>query len=466
MKKIISIILLFIFVSTFVLYSCTEKNSETEQDSYADPISADTTAEIPVVPKQDFGGYEFRVLRPAAYMGGLREGIDEVFAEAENGDPINDAIYKRNMLTEDWLNVKIKSINSGGIDWNLDAYAQKIIQAGSDEFDAVIGMMPITLIESRCLVNLYSIDSIDLSSQRWDQDMVKEMSYKKSKIYHITGDIVYYDKYSMTCMIFNKKLFIDYGFDFPYDKVKNGTWVYDEFSKLAKDFTRDVNGDGMLNQEDQWGLIDNVGVVARFVGGFGNKMGGAITVDNAGVPVYQPINEWVVNAVTRVCEHTTDKTKTLLFDTNQVTNYKGDVYEMASDMFANNQVLFYPTMLGTVEDFRNMESDFGIIPVPKYDVIQDRYYAPVSIAWETNYSIPTTNKDVERTGSIIEAMSVFSGNTLRRAIIDVSLKVKFVRDEESAEMLEILFDSKSHSFGLYSRGGSLYGLYCTVATKG
>ena len=59
-----------------------------------------------------------------------------------------------------------------------------------------------------------------------------------------------------------------------------------------------------------------------------------------------------------------------------------------------------------------------------------------------------------RTAAILEALAAESKYTLKPAFYDISLKGKMIRDEESEEMLDLIFDSKIYDLGwLYQIGG-------------
>lgn len=79
-------------------------------------------------------------------------------------------------------------------------------------------------------------------------------------------------------------------------------------------------------------------------------------------------------------EHTIDvfnKLYTLFFESGNATlllaNEKFDATALA--MFVDNRLLFFPSTFGTCEDekMRAMETDYFIIPLPKYDESQPKY---------------------------------------------------------------------------------------------
>ena len=48
---------------------------------------------------------------------------------------------------------------------------------------------------------------------------------------------------------------------------------------------------------------------------------------------------------------------------------------------------------------------------------------------------------------MIEAMSAYSANYVNPVYVDIALQTKVARDEESAEMMEIVLDSRVMDFG-------------------
>ena len=468
MKNIKTIALLMTVCMAFC--ACSQNNTSNidgeivGQPEIGPEKPAEKTIERPYIPDgTNYGGHEFFVLIPSSYIGNHED--DEVYAEFENGEPLNDAIYKRNSIVESLLNIKIKSVVADAGTTELANYAKKLIQSGSDEFDAVVGAnwTHIALVQSRCIENLYNVPNLDLSKPWWDQRAIDEMSYKKSKLYYICGDINYYDKYGIGIVYFNKRLFAENGLEYPYDKVKAGSWTLGEFAKLIKDYTRDINGDGKLDENDQWGMLENTGGVYHFLVGCGEK---TVTLDGEGVPAINTISERHIQVVSALCELFSDKENVLLAGSKQLSHIANPYDDGIFKVFREGRGLMFFEMIGTIPTFREMEDDFGLLPLPKFDEAQKEYHSFTSYGWATSYSIPVTNSDLGRTGMILETMAGYSTDTLTPAVIDVSLKSKFARDEESAEMLQIIFDTKTYDLGVDYNWGGLYGVYNEAAQNG
>ena len=136
-------------------------------------------------------------------------------------------------------------------------------------------------------------------------------------------------------------------------------------------------------------------------------------------------------------------------------NFKAaDVFtEVIDPAFSEGRVMFNVAGLVRVTVFRAMETDFGILPMPKFDKEQKEYFSIVSTGAANTISIPVT-ADAERSGAVIEALSAESYYTLTPAYYDKVLKTKAARDEASSDMLDIIFANRIFDVAtMYDWGG-------------
>jgi len=103
-----------------------------------------------------------------------------------------------------------------------------------------------------------------------------------------------------------------------------------------------------------------------------------------------------------------------------------------------------------------MSSDFGILPMPKYNESQPSY---ISLAnpWGTFFvGMPVNESDVDGTSFMMEAMAYTSYDQVRPQMCDNMIKQKVARDEQSIEMINTIFDTSYIDFGsIYDFGGIL-----------
>jgi hypothetical protein len=116
-------------------------------------------------------------------------------------------------------------------------------------------------------------------------------------------------------------------------------------------------------------------------------------------------------------------------------------------MMEENRALFSWIRMRIVERLRGMETDFGILPLPKLDAAQPDYITHMNPHTGAGIVIPRTAADLERTGMILEDLSAESRYTLQPAYYELNLQGKFMRDEESREMLDIILANTAYDIG-------------------
>jgi len=129
--------------------------------------------------------------------------------------------------------------------------------------------------------------------------------------------------------------------------------------------------------------------------------------------------------------------------------------------FEEDRALFYAEVMQCVIRIRQMETEFGIIPLPKADTEQQQYSTYVHYWPSSTIAVPMGGPDNERTGTIIEALAYGGYKFITPAYYDVALKSKYARDDESSEMLDIIFAGRSADLGYVDDFGGLISSFQT-----
>ena len=108
-------------------------------------------------------------------------------------------------------------------------------------------------------------------------------------------------------------------------------------------------------------------------------------------------------------------------------------------MFRENRALFWIELIYGVLQQRDMDADFGLLPMPKYDEKQEQYASYIHTINSSAVAVPITNSDADLTGRILEDRAYQSGLIVRPAYYDVTLKGKVSRDNDSGDMLDIIY---------------------------
>ena len=472
MRKIMALILILSMIFACAAFaSCGDKNNadggdknndggnnnnddkNDSGDSEKDPEDNPGSGKIePNIPDADYGGHEFTVLLSingefSNAGGGMWNDFE---AEEDTGDSINDAIYKRNMYVEEKYGVKIKTLEAQASDGMERPAAQKMlknsIQANDNAYDAALlsGYATCQLASGGFLMDMNNLDPIDLTMPWWDQKANRDLMIK-DKMFYTAGDISNVTNYATYAMLFNKQLIQEYALEDPYALVRSGDWTYQKMIEMAVQVSQDLNGDGVYDFEDLYGALVWDDTIMGVVNSIGEK---CAIVNNNGEIQLTLNSEKALSIFNTYTDLVFDKTKALLYQRQDWDGSK------STNMFSNDQALFWIQIMELVIRLRAQEINFGVLPYPKYDSNQENYYSTVG-SWHSGFiCVPIGQEDPVRTATILEALAAESKYTLRPAFYDIALKGKMVRDEESEDMLDIIFDSKLYDLGwLYQIGG-------------
>ena len=109
--------------------------------------------------------------------------------------------------------------------------------------------------------------------------------------------------------------------------------------------------------------------------------------------------------------------------------------------------MIYADVVELANGFRDYDTEFGIVPYPKYDEDQKEHISPMNAYASTTITIPVSVSDTDRISRIIEDMAAESAKIVQPAYYDVTLQVKLTRDERSAEMLDLIFSNRVFDLG-------------------
>ena len=455
MKKYIAMFAIFLTILGAI--SCSSpnasndngKNPETSGDNLVEGEGEiETEAQIPE-PENDFGGYKFRVLVNGDDFGDYRSR--EFFSEAENGDVLNDSVYKRNMEAEEKYNFTLEITGATGSNPS-QALASKSIKSGDDAYDLVMPFMTpdgtCSLASQNLLMDLKTLPGLELGHPWWDQRANDQLSIG-GKVFFTTGDIsIVLNSYCTFGILFNKSIIRDNGLEDPYGLVNSGDWTIDKMAEMSRAISRDLNGDGILDHEDQWGVLSELNASNGMLFSSGERI---VSKDSEGYPALVLYTPRSVSVVEKALDFLQDKDTVIFANTMKVSS----VWEYATKIMAEGRALFRTCALVGVEELRAAELDFGVLPYPKFDKEQQGYNNLVSTICVPGVSVPVTISNPETVGAIIEALCRGAYNTITPAYYEQTLYNRLVRDDESYDMLRLIFSTRVYDLGyIYDWGGA------------
>jgi len=150
---------------------------------------------------------------------------------------------------------------------------------------------------------------------------------------------------------------------------------------------------------------------------------------------------------------------------NKEISFQGDWQQIAK-CFEEDRTLFYGEVLQCVIRRRSMEQDFGVMPLPKLDEAQGDYAHNVHKT-ACMVGVPNSLGDDEAAfaGFVLESMAAESRNWLVPAYYTTALEGKFMRDEESKDMLDIILRTRRYDLGYVADWGGLFSGYASSSKK-
>jgi len=455
-KRITSLALLAILLTSAILTACSSGETGSAADTtkaggQPETTAAETTAPPEYVsPGIKYDGREFT-------FGSYQEKnpnwtsrkYTESYVEAENGDVINDAIYQRTVATEEELGIKIKPAHYD----NINIMTQATL-AGDHYADCIImlGTQLKTVQNNDLALDLNSIDTLELDKSWWNQSCAENFSLG-GKLFGAAGDISVIGLLASHCVYFNDNMIENFGLDNPYDDVREGKWTLDRNREYATAVASDLNGDGVMDGNDRFGLSSEaLGVVRMLASG--------VTLtekDKNDFPVLSIDEERAATAVEKFVTLWRDKNLTL-FSSDFAGKYSNVFRDFIFQLFISDRVLFINNWLVWTLDLRVMESDFGILPPPKLDEAQEDYLVGMTEGFTTYVVVPITLEDTDYVGTVMNALGYYGQMYLYPALMDTTVTSKAIRDEDSLEMLELIYNNRYYEpAALYDWGsiGSL-----------
>lgn len=432
MKKALTVLLL---IATLLVSfaACAEGQSE-QSDSSAAEESTEPTVFDNVPADLKFNGEDAVILNRSM----LGWTADEIAVPELNSDPVNDAMFNRNVAVSDRLNVNVVSAPIEDPNQFLPIEEiERAVKAGSDEYDMVAAAAYVTAPSALkgTFVDLTELTYLDLSQDYWMQDYNEAMSYQGLQ-HAATGTIALSTYRFAFVTMFNKEEFDNRSVPYLYEAVANNEWTLDYQATLAENFYRDTNGSGKRDEGDFFGLVTCWGINADPYWA------------SCDMPIIEKNAKGEYEFVLDLARYSDvmDKILYLFYDCGGTAVYDAITDNVEQDqmreVFARGESAMTTLRLVAVEqpDVRNMEQPYGIVPMPKYESSQPEYGTLMHDQF-TVFSIPVTVKadKLDMLGAVMEVMASESERTVKPAYYEIALKRKYMSDPIAWEMLDMIF---------------------------
>jgi len=442
MKRVIVLLLALTMVfSALSLASCAENQTQTNNNNnqengddriWLDDLSDDIDLEGETVTFVGHGN-----------AAAERFGLEGSFVDEPDGETVNDAMYESTENVKRRFNVEIECITASNM---LSDSIVNQLMAGDTDYDVLAGYAyyDFSLASNGYVLDINELDAlgaggiINTSKSYWAKNYIDAASYKDNT-YWLVGDI---SIETLGCMyvtfvndaLYQKTCAEKYG-DI-YTIVNNGEWTVDKLSEMSALCYNDNNGNDKYDDADTYGWATHwMHVVDGFTTGLG-------------IEYTQKQADGTVTLTLSSNSHNIDLLQKLNTFKALSTSHQYAQEIAAIQAFTEDRVMFMLNTLRHAEiNLRDMESDYYILPAPKYNVEQENYRTGIHDQCVI-FGISYASEKVYASAVVLEALCAEHSRLVRPKYYDEALKYKYTRDDASADMIDIVRDSVYTDFAL------------------
>ncbi len=378
--------------------------------------------------------------------------VDEIDAESINGETINDAVFTRNTEVEKKLGIEINNILLSGDQYAISNELKKEFDVQDSTYDLFANSAYSTIMytEKGYFANILECEYLELD-QPWFSQRFNAVASIGSGQYLTTGSLAL-AMYRLVFATFINHEILDSvleGEDL-YDVVMNGDWTIDYQAKLAAKIYNDTDGDGKKNDADLYGFVTN-----------SNMLGVDPYWSSLDLKLLEKNNENYFDVALDIdrISAAVDMINELIWDCPGTYAYKHISGNEDTQISVRKKFAAEGAAMATLriiecesQELRT-NRNYGILPMPKFGKKQANY---LSFAHDqmTAFGIPSTiwndEERFQRAGAVLNEMSRQSIISVEPTYYELALKSKYLNDEKSWKMLDLIID------GLYLDGGILY----------
>ena len=462
MRKLIKTVsLLLTAIISFALFAACANNSGKEDKTTAEAVATTIPDEVTTESIYDEKGLlkdsipdDLKLDRTVTLLYWSDREHEEFIADAQSGEMVNDAIFTRNVRVEERLGITFnyKTTKGNSASANISNFVDTVrqgIKSGNTPYDMVAAH---SYTIGSCAVNgllsdIRNAEYLDFSKPWWPDSLIEDATIK-GKLFFASGDISANTLYMMYVTFFNKSLIENLGLELPFDLVDRDEWTIDKMFEMCNDTYVDENMDGNAGIGDFYGQYAYKLHLDVFFAGAGIKI---LDVSNDTIKISEDfIGPKAIDIADKVTEFFHDNSKAYLLTENS----------NVAQWFAKELSIFCNDRCRNATKFKDKEVAFGVVPNPKYDTNQDKYYTVLGNPFSL-YAIPNDCTEVDLVSAVMECYASESYRNVSPALYDTTIKYRYTDDAISSAMFDTIRGSVIFDLGriFASALGSAYSLY-------
>ena len=448
-KLLSALLASLMLLSSIAMSACSNSTDspETEDESKTDT----SQLEVEIDPIQealdnirstvDWEGKEWGILY-ANDIPGYTEEVEAQAAADSNSSSgvINDAVFERNTLFEEYGNLSFVLIPESHMVITTKLQIEALSNTGDFQFVSQPTSATAGAAASGYLFNYLELD-IDYDQVWWNQETLDFAL--EGCVFFMDGPFNIVDDDVTFVMMFNKALQQQYLIENPYDTVKSGKWTLDYFNEVVQDLSTE-DGDGKWDEKDTYGFVAPPSIGETFFYGANLKyVQNSRDMETPELYLDKARMERAINTIA--------KARQIVKENNSTYIAPAGEEPLALEIFMDERALFYVEAASYLRALNGgMEGEYGVLPIPKYDENQEKYTTWRHYIGSTlSMPISIDSKDPYEVANVLELYAILSQKYVRPAYYDTMLTTRNVRDEESSEILDIIFENRIYDMAMY-----------------
>lgn len=365
-------------------------------------------------------------------------------------DPVKDAVFKKNLYTEDALGIEFNYYGTNGNYTQMSSFISRLKALVLDSVFAVdivaaqTRVMPYVMIEGYLTdLNQYS-DDLDFDKAWWPGDFHKEHELG-GELYFVSGDISSNLIRTMTVMFVNNNMLknLGYNYDAFMKEVLDYDWTIDDLMSMTKGVYKDKDNVSGASVGDTFGITTTYFHSDGLYGGLGYKFAEKSSKEGE---LFSLSSDFTSGAVSEYVAYMTElaRSSDLYVDPSE------NIYEKA---FKNGNALFTLDRFHFAKELANVNFACSIVPTPMLN--DDRswsYYTTVGNQYSA-YGICTDSANKVRSAQTIQMLGYYSYAFTTPTILEYTFKRGDSYTEKSLNIIRnsIVFDV-GRSFDVFISG--------------
>ena len=288
---------------------------------------------------------------------------------------------------------------------------------------------------SGALGNLYTLPYASYDADYYHADVI-DAAHAGEALYAASG-AANFNPDHLSCVYFNRTLAKEAGIGDLYQLVRDGNWTWDKLREYSMAAQRSINGiTGLGSYAENAAFID-LAATAHDIDYTTSSAGAVPTVnylDRAGVSDRaKAVVETMYN---------------ILYKDSAILKNTGSAVRTA---FSGGTLLFSVDRLSFIPEIADGKTEWGILPLPKYDASQSDYLSPLPDDAPV-FCIPANVTSVENPGLILEGLNLAAAGYVTDTWMNERINYH-LRDSASISMLDIILEDVTADFAhLYASG--------------